>query len=202
MQLQFQAWATPFSSADVDILAVSYGPGRVHALVGRGESVHLVSYTDVIAHRVLDEHGLMELWRAASESPPPATTTFKVRGHSWMRERPNSFHLGGDWSFMIAIKGDCLEVVCKTAPTVRAVPHSASPKEREHICSFCLKPFGKTGVLGFMGAICNDCVWLCVDSLMAKHVPRPNLIHDGPSGWPRPGLAWSLAVALREEGPR
>jgi hypothetical protein len=77
--------------------------------------------SDVIAFRVLDEHGLDEFWEKTTElGGRPGRTTFRVRNHLWTKESPLSF-LGTDgWSFVLVTNSDCIEVVCKAPPVVNA----------------------------------------------------------------------------------
>ena len=44
------------------------------------------TFSDVSAFRVLDEHGLTDMWEASSKAQRPAHTTFRVKGHKWQQE--------------------------------------------------------------------------------------------------------------------
>jgi hypothetical protein len=59
---------------------------EAHFLSREKKAVARFVFKDVLAFRVLDEHGLLELWNASSISPRPAGTTFRVRGHRWQAE--------------------------------------------------------------------------------------------------------------------
>lgn len=81
------------------------------------------SFDGVSAFRVLDEHGLTELWVASAREARPASTTFKVKGHGWQRESELSWIMGGcEFSYMIATSCDCLEVITDREPTISYVP--------------------------------------------------------------------------------
>jgi hypothetical protein len=87
------------------------------------------------AFRVLDEHGLTEIWNASSEQGSrPAGTTFRVRNHGWSRESELSFFMGAEegFSYMVATDWDCLEIVCRTPPLVEEIGEAAvTPIEGE-----------------------------------------------------------------------
>lgn len=73
------------------------------------------------AYRVLDEHGLVQLWEAsARQGGRPASTTFKVRNHGWSRESHLSFAMGATdgYSYLVLTAWDCLELICGAPPTV------------------------------------------------------------------------------------
>ena len=81
-------------------------------------------FPDVIAFRVLDEGGLLELWAASSANPRPARSTFRARGHQWASESPLTFLAEGDlprFSYFVVTDTDCLEVVCINEPSVREI---------------------------------------------------------------------------------
>jgi hypothetical protein len=81
------------------------------------------SFDGVSAFRVLDEHGLTELWVASGRNARPASTTFKVKGHGWQRESELCWIVGGcDFSYMVATSCDGLEVVTDREPTISYVP--------------------------------------------------------------------------------
>jgi hypothetical protein len=82
-------------------------------------------FANVSAFRMLDEHGLMELWQASSENPRPAQSTFQVRGHAWQRESPLVWYMrpGSNYfSYMVATDWECIEVICSSEPTIEVVP--------------------------------------------------------------------------------
>lgn len=81
-------------------------------------------FQDVIAFRVLDENGLLELWDASEANPRPASTTFRARGHKWSDESLLVFTTAGPqlrFSYFIATDAHCLEVVCPEDPTVKNI---------------------------------------------------------------------------------
>ncbi len=81
------------------------------------------SFESVSAFRVLDEHGLIDMWHASATSPRPTSTTFKVRGHGWQAESPLSWEMFDcEFSHMIATGWDCLEVVTTCEPKVELIP--------------------------------------------------------------------------------
>ena len=78
-------------------------------------------FKDVIAFRVLDENGLLELWQASAATPRPAQTTFRARGHAWADESFLVFldeGLKARYSYFVATGDLCLEVVCYSEPDV------------------------------------------------------------------------------------
>jgi hypothetical protein len=119
---EFAPWPTAIAEVRVELRDLTYdafkgeliasfdeieGPGKFRAL-----------FADVGAFRVLDEHGLLELWDPAIRRP--AFTTFRVRNHLWSKESEISFlYFTKDrWSYMIATVGDCLEVLTQTEPRI------------------------------------------------------------------------------------
>ena len=75
----------------------------------------------VIAFRMLDENGLLELWNASKANPRPARTTFRARGHKWSDESFLVFMAEGSEqrsSYFIATEAHCLEVVCRGEPSM------------------------------------------------------------------------------------
>ncbi|WP_137930241.1 hypothetical protein [Mesorhizobium comanense] len=91
----FQPWETPFENSDIELIDVDYSEGG--ALIFRvrvqdSGSIYRICFEHVSAFRVLDEHGLLELWEKTKEhGGRPARTTFKVRNHLWTKECPISF---------------------------------------------------------------------------------------------------------------
>lgn len=85
------------------------------------DAVVLFRFDQIIAFRVLDENGLLELWEASSKTPRPAQTTFRARGHAWANESFLVFlgeGLKSRFSYFIATDDWCLEVVCVSEPEV------------------------------------------------------------------------------------
>lgn len=81
-------------------------------------------FNGVVAFRVLDENGLLELWEASVANPRPAQATFRARGHQWTAESMLVFLDVGDeprFSYFVATDDRCLEVVCREEPDVREI---------------------------------------------------------------------------------
>ena len=140
--MEFEQWKTPFDSGTAWIVDLSWGvkewtlekpngfkytifgsdSHRKDELIARvfhesSESLFEVVYESVNGFRILDEHGLTEIW---NDSPPKANT-FKVKNHGWHKESPLTFFMGNDneWSHLIATDEECLEVVCHDSPEIR-----------------------------------------------------------------------------------
>ncbi len=78
-------------------------------------------WNDVIAFRVLDENGLLQIWEASAAAPRPAQSTFRARGHAWADESFLVFFSGGEkarYSYFVATDDWCLEVVSHSEPEV------------------------------------------------------------------------------------
>ena len=143
--IEFAPWSTLVENDDLHLVSLRYGhaPQRVDFVsegfslelpvskdnkVGALEAVFLsrekraavvFSFDDVSAFRVLDEHGLVDMWEASGKTARPAHTTFKVKGHKWQEESFLSWFMRDcEYSFMVATGWDCLEVVAGTEPTV------------------------------------------------------------------------------------
>jgi hypothetical protein len=121
---QFASWATPLADDIVDLLDVRYdaGTGDLQFRIGQSDSdeTYSIAFKGVSAFRVLDEHGLLELWRMTEElDGRPGRTTFMVRNHAWCRESIVSFLPTDGWSYVLATDGDCIEVVCANDPSIR-----------------------------------------------------------------------------------
>lgn len=138
-EFEFGEWVTPFTDAEIEILEVLYSPKRERHyridsllpehddrdLVARiyipdTDKIYRVVFPWISAMRLLDEGGLMELWVKTREfGGRPGQTTFRVRNHAWVRESFASFMSTDDgWSFVIASRNECLEVLTMTAPII------------------------------------------------------------------------------------
>lgn len=120
----FGAWHTPFESMQVELAGVEYeATGRLAfrvVTIGEG-AVFRATFDAVSAFRVLDEHGLDELWRKTAEmGGRPGPTTFRVRNHLWTKESPISFLRSDGWSFVVATDFDCIEIVAADEPSIVA----------------------------------------------------------------------------------
>ena len=138
--MEFDTWATPFSEGEIHIVDlhwgardwwIEYADGKryetkapfeseneallVSIFHRESETVYLVTFEYPIAFRLLDEHGLVEVW---AEKQTPANC-LKVKGHGWSKESAISFAMGEDgWSHIIATGDECVEVVCSASPKV------------------------------------------------------------------------------------
>ena len=145
-EFEFGEWRTPFSDSDVTILEVAYAPKRPDPddkpryyrdqsllrtpgdddLVARvynsdTDCIFRAVFSETIAFRLLDEHGLTQLWSKTEElGGRPAKSTFRVRNHLWTAESRISFIHGTDdgWSFVIASDLECLEVLSVRPPLI------------------------------------------------------------------------------------
>lgn len=144
----FAPWSTPVENDELSLVSLSYGGASTEVdcvregfslevpasgSVGVGDleavflsiekkSVIIFRFERPMALRVLDEHGLLDIWAASGETPRPAKTTFLVKGHKWQQESELSWFMGGtEFSLMIATDWDCLEVV-GTEPTIEMRP--------------------------------------------------------------------------------
>ncbi|SON53319.1 hypothetical protein [Vibrio tapetis] len=138
--MEFSRWETLINEGDISVLSVVYGCQNWY-LSGQDtryeyrdlrfsdeiqltvtvfhemtESVYEIQFRQIGGHRVLDEHGLLEMWGSKN----PKDNCFKVRGHQWTHESPLSFELNtvGGWSYVIASDWDCVEVLTHEDPTV------------------------------------------------------------------------------------
>jgi hypothetical protein len=145
----FSEWPTEVSDDDLTLVGITYGgsgwvdfpqegfglalpepssppDGDLEALFISREKKAVVrfSFRNVQAFRVLDEGGLVELWHASQNTPRPANTTFKVRGHGWQAESALEWLMSttDNFSYMIATSLLCLEVVCSTKPSLELTP--------------------------------------------------------------------------------
>jgi hypothetical protein len=143
--IEFAAWSTIVENDELHLVGLRYGggsskmdfpndgfsielPGPEMCRTGSLEATFLsrekraavvFHFESVGAFRVLDEHGLLDMWGASARLPRPASTTFRVRGHKWQEESALSWEIFDcEFSFMIATDWDCLEVVSASEPTV------------------------------------------------------------------------------------
>lgn len=118
----FDVWRTPFQNAHLELERVEYLQGGGLRFWVRDvvtSAGYLVSFKAVSAFRVLDEHGLQELWEKTSElGGRPAASTFKVRNHAWTKESPITFVASDGWSYILATDFDCIEIVSVDAPSI------------------------------------------------------------------------------------
>lgn len=144
--IEFAPWPTPIDGDRLSLGRISFGgspdadlpregvrlalpdPGstrpytlEVSFLSLEKRAVIDFAFHRVIAFRVLDENGLIDLWQASSITSRPASTTFRARGHKWNEESFLVFLDAGDeprFSYFIATSDTCLEVVCYDEPIV------------------------------------------------------------------------------------
>ena len=146
--VEFAPWQTPFADGALTILDAHYQSGKLileypaegieyripsecaprdFALIVRlfhkeTDSVYVLHFQNVGAFRLLDEHGLLELWQETEkQGGRPAQSTFKVRNHLWSKESEAAFHFHAKegWSFIIATEWECVEVVCSEPPDIQ-----------------------------------------------------------------------------------
>jgi hypothetical protein len=94
-------------------------------LSGEKRAVGRISFEQVAAFRVLDEVGVLQLWRASSTMPRPRRTTFKVRGHAWQEgSKLVWFHVsdGNCFSCLAATDDQVWEIVATSEPLVEVRP--------------------------------------------------------------------------------
>jgi hypothetical protein len=146
--VQFAEWPTEVQDDNLTLVGIRYGGHAQIDFVKDGAAIELtLDYADdqddlvatfisrekmagvvfrferVSAFRVLDEHGLVELWNASKNESRPASTTFKVKGHLWQTESELSWIMWDcEHSFMVATNSDCLEVVTDCEPTIQMIP--------------------------------------------------------------------------------
>jgi hypothetical protein len=142
--ITFESWDSEISDGDLHILQVQYLRGdlqfgirtaddkwttysrpastslpsdlRILLFNVTNESVYVVDFDGVSAFRVLDEHGLLEIWNAGER---PNRSLFRVGGHSWTKESELSFFMSGQtYSWMIATGNDCVEVISFNTPHI------------------------------------------------------------------------------------
>ena len=159
--IEFASWNTIVENDDLHLVRLHYGDDAVKIdFPGDGFSLELPGnnvaksngleatflsrekrsavvfyFENVSAFRVLDEHGLLDMWQASSHLPRPASTTFKVRGHKWQEESFLSWEsYGCQFSLMVATAFDCLEVVATAEPKIEISPAVVTeyPAEREN----------------------------------------------------------------------
>jgi len=137
-------WQTPFELGDLYITGLFWGGDFILQLPGGKryqikntphpggdlslELFHLPSegryrlhYHSVTAFRMLDEHGLLELWQALNElGDEQGYNSRLIKDHAWSRESPISFfHRHSDgWSHLICTGDECVEVLCPSAPEI------------------------------------------------------------------------------------
>jgi hypothetical protein len=148
--VEFAPWSTPIENDRLQLVEVVYGGTgllidlppenlRVEVPAGRDEAlptlsarflsldklkIYQISCWKPSAFRVLDEHGLTELWEAGGEQESKrGNSTFRVRNHLWNRESMLSFAMVGEgaYSYLIATDWDCLEIVTHDPPSVELV---------------------------------------------------------------------------------
>lgn len=147
-KIQFEEWKTPFEEGDLSILDLHWENDsffyqtrdrkvvrlernllnkeielQVHIIDLSTEFVYEINFFKVNGFRLLDEHGLLEIWEARDRKGINLNATFKVRNHLWSKESPLTFFHGnsGEWSHLISTENECLEVVCIEAPTIRSL---------------------------------------------------------------------------------
>ncbi|WOE76297.1 hypothetical protein [Alterisphingorhabdus coralli] len=146
-EIFFKPWQTAFSDDELAILQVSSGQDFIqttnrmpddsfvrytHGLLDHSipelrikafsyckGQVFDIDFDQVSAYRVLDEHGLVDIWEAGER---PNSALFRVGGHPWTKESVLSFVMEGvDTSWMIATAFLCVEVVADCSPIISNV---------------------------------------------------------------------------------
>lgn len=146
--VEFAAWPTDVENDELTLVGVKYGGHGAIDFVKDDHTIELMldyadnetaleatfisrekmagvvfSFDNVSGFRVLDEHGLVELWNASKNTPKPVTTTFKVKGHLWQTESELSWIMGNcEFSYIVATSWDCLEVITDCEPSVKIIP--------------------------------------------------------------------------------
>lgn len=147
--IEFADWNTPFRHGTLHIVSVEYGTGaceivchrpyqtyrlnsdqpenapalKARVLDTESNLLYEISFASILGFRLLDEHGLLELWDTDAYKARKPGGTFLVRNHSWHKESPLTFACGmdGEWSYMLATDNDCVEVVSAAEPAVRSL---------------------------------------------------------------------------------
>jgi len=126
--IEFSPWKTPFESHLIEIERLEYDFKRglrICVYDVDTDIEYVVYFTIPSAFRLLDEHGLCEIWDArAAHCVVLPQNTFKVRNHLWTRESPISFLESEGWSFVLATQSDCVEVVSGKEPVMEASPRT------------------------------------------------------------------------------
>jgi hypothetical protein len=106
-----------------EIVRVEYALGVLRAFVRdiNLDSEFVVSFSDAIGFRVLDERDLMEFW---PECSTPNGWLFEIHSGGWLSQeasRPGSCLVAmspAAKEYFITGVDDCLSVICHTAPEV------------------------------------------------------------------------------------
>lgn len=118
----FLAWETPFENSTIDLIGAEFSEDATltfRVRVRETGSIYRVSFAHVSAFRVLDEHGLLEIWKKTKEmGGRPGSTTFRIRNHLWTKESPISFLASDGWSYVAASDDYCIEAVAGNMPTI------------------------------------------------------------------------------------
>lgn len=144
LEIEFEAWDSEISDDELHVMQVQYLRGELQFGARTGdnewtsyrrpaatdlpsdlrillfsvtkESVYTVDFYGVSAFRVLDEHGLVEIWNAGQR---PNSAMFRVGGHGWTKESELSFLMAGQtYSWMIVTENDCVEVISGNIPKI------------------------------------------------------------------------------------
>lgn len=121
----FGFWQTPFENSDIELLHVEYMQGGKLTIRIRAENPqasYRVAFERIAAFRVLDEHGLLQLWEKTTElGTRPALRTFMARNHLWTKESPITFLMSEGWSYFIVSHFECVEIVSSVAPSITEI---------------------------------------------------------------------------------
>ena len=146
--IEFSQWHTEVENDELTLVGIKFGGHEKIEYVQEGVSIEMdfeqgretngleaifiskekrvgvkFMFENVSAFRVLDEHGLVDLWNASKNNSRPARTTFRVKGHRWQTESELSWVMADcEYSFMIATGWDCLEVVAWGEPKITFLP--------------------------------------------------------------------------------
>jgi len=170
--LQFEEWETPFWGGDLQIIDLHWGDGSFSCRTKEGKEFKLeenplfknvelqahildlsdgclyrINYSQVNGFRLLDEHGLLELWEERDKQKVKLKSTFKVKNHMWSKESPLTFFHGNsdEWSHVVSTDNECLEVVCENTPSIVKIGQVTPvyyPKKKDKI-NFKLLQYSK-----------------------------------------------------------
>ena len=144
--IEFARWETPIENDELHLVDLVYGDGSwstedragqrfevppVRPIFGgliatffsvEKRALFEIRSPDTFTFRMLDEHGLVDLWAASNARARPGRATFRVRHHGWHRESELSFVMSSaEYSFVIATNWACLEIVVGQQPEIALV---------------------------------------------------------------------------------
>jgi len=126
--VKIKIWETPFKDGNIEIISTvweEYADNELSIKIYhmKSKSIYLINFKYISAYRMLDEHGLLEIWGERDKQSLQIVNTYLVKGHIWSEESIISFLQAyqDGYSFLIATEGMCVEIIAPDIPLIQMI---------------------------------------------------------------------------------